>query len=257
MRGTYKSEVNIIICISGFWNDIDQLRKSINNSIKCNYWLDEKYLYQNEKQEKFFFYFQNYKSALTNIPPIDMNLLKTIEEDNINKKKSTVYLKNKGGSLEDAKKIMLAANCILINGGDEINIITSGITHSKENWKFFIEKDRLMDYIFAFVVTIKNTKEDFYFTCGMHNLGYPDVVVPGYLEYDQGNYLAKAFCYYLLKYNPVLFSGGKFRIEPNSPDIYRYTYEKCHIYDSYDNTVYLLLHNPYGLWRLTESNLLD
>ena len=152
---------------------------------------------------------------------------------------------------------MLAGNCILNAGGYEIKIHTSGITHSKETWNKFIENDKLMDYIFAFVITIKIDKEDFYFTCGMHNLGYPDAVVPGYLDYDQANYLAKAFLYYLLLYNPVLISGNKFRIDENSPNIYRYTYEKCYIYDNYDENIYQLYHNPYGLWILTESNLWD
>ncbi|MFW9946621.1 MAG: hypothetical protein ACFFDX_07300 [Candidatus Odinarchaeota archaeon] len=243
MRGTYNSEVNIIIGISGFWNDINQIRKLIDNSSECKYWLIENCLLHKLEKERFLFHFEDYK--------------KKDEENKNNQHKSTLYLMGKGGSIENAKKIMLAANCILDVGGYEIGIVTAGITHSKEIWKKFLENDRLMDFIFAFVVTIQNEKENFYFTCGMHNLGYPDVVVPSYLDYDQANYLAKAFAYYLVKYDPVLFSGGKFRIDRNSPNMYRYTYEKCHIYDNCNKGVYWFLHNPYGLWRLTESNLLD
>ncbi|MGB5910567.1 MAG: hypothetical protein WBH31_05165 [Promethearchaeia archaeon] len=256
MRGTYKSEVNIIISISGFWNDINQLRKLIDNSTKCKYWLVENYLLHREEKEKFVFHFENYKPTLTRYHTrTGLNPLKKHEENKNNQHHSTLYLMSKGGSIENAKKIMLAANCILNVGGYEIGIVTAGIIHSKETWKKFIENDRLMDCIFAFVVSIQHDKEDFYFTCGMHNLGYPDVVVPGYLDYDQANYLAKAFAYYLVEYNPVLFSGGKFRIDRNSPNTYRLTYEKCHIYDNCDKSVYWLFHNPYGLWRLTESNL--
>jgi len=258
MRGTYKSEVNIIISISGFWNDINQFRMLIDNSTKCKYWLVENYLLHREEKEKFVFHFENYKPTLTRYHTrTGLNPLKKDEENKNNQHQSTLYLMSKGGSIENAKKIMLAGNCILNIGGYKIKIVTAGITHSKETWKKFIENNRLMDLIFAFVVTIQNDKENFYFTCGMHNLGYPDVVVPGYLDYDQGNYLAKAFAYYLIKYNPVLLSGGKFRIDENSPNIYRYTYEKCHIYDNYDKGIYWLCHNPYGLWRLTESNLWD
>ena len=256
MRGTYKSEVNIIISISGFWKDSNQIRKLINDSAKCKYRLTENYLFHEDEIDEFVFHLDNSKQTLTMLPaPTESNLLKKEEENNVNQHKSTVYLMIEGGSIENAKKIMLAGNCILNIGGHEIKIVTAGITHGKETWQKFIENDRLMDYIFAFVITVHNDKEDFYFTCGMHNLGYPDAVVPGYLDPDQGNCLAKAFLYYLVKNNPVLVSGNKFQIDKNSPNIYRLTYEKCHIYDNFDKNVYRLFHNPYGLWRLTESNL--
>ena len=256
MRGTYKSEVNIIISISGFWKDSDQIRKLINDSAKCKYRLTENYLFHENDIDEFSYHLDNSNQTLTKLPnPPDLDLLKKEEEDKINQHESTVYLIIEGSSIENAKKIMLAGNCFLNIGGHEIKIVTAGITHNKETWKRFIENDRLMDLIFAFVITVHNDKEDFYFTCGMHNLGYPDAVVPGYLDYDQGNYLAKAFLYHLVKNNPVLVSGNKFQIDKNSPNIYRLTYEKCHIYDNYDKNVYGLFHNPYGLWRLTESNL--
>jgi len=256
MRGTYKSEVNIVIGISGFWNDINQIRKLIDNSTDCKYWLIENHLLHKEGNGKFIFHFENYEQTLTELSaPTSLNLVKKSEENEDNQHKSTLYLMSKGGSIENAKKILLAANCILDVGGYVIGIVTAGITHSKETWKKFIQNDRLMDFIFAFVVTIKNDEERFYFTCGMHNLGYPDVIVPGYLDYDQANYLAKAFAYYLVKYNPLLLSGGKFRIDENSPNTYRLTYEKCHFYDNCNKGIYWLFHNPYGVWRLTESNL--
>jgi len=258
MRGTYKNNINIIISISGFWKDSNQIRKLINDSPKCKYRLTENYLFHENEIDEFVFHLDNSKQALTRLSTsTGFNLLKKEEENNINQHQSTVYLMIEGGSIENAKKIMLAGNCILNIGGYEIKIVTAGITHSKETWQKLIENDRLMDYIFAFVITVHNNKENFYFTCGMHNLGYPDAVVPGYLGYDQANYLAKAFLYYLLLYNPVLLSGNKFQIDENSPNIYRLTYEKCHIYDNYNKNVYWLFHNPYGLWRLTESDLLD
>ena len=254
MRGTYKSEVNIIISISGFWNDLNQIRELID--INCKYRLTENFLIHKKEDEEFIFLFDNQKLTTTSIStPSVLNLLKRDDEDKIDQQKSIVYLMINGGSIENAKKIMLAANCFLNIGGYEVKIETVGITHSKETWKKFIENDRLMDYIFAFVVTLRSDKEDSYVTCGMHNFGHPDVIVPGYLDYDQANYLAKAFLYYIIKYNRVFRSGDKFRIDENSPNIYRLTYEKCHIYDNYDKSIYWRYHNPYGLWRLTESNL--
>ncbi|MFX0033848.1 MAG: hypothetical protein ACFE8E_11845 [Candidatus Hodarchaeota archaeon] len=254
MRGTYKSEVNIIISISGFWNDLNQIRELID--INCKYRLTENFLIHKKEDEEFIFHFDNQKSTTNSIStPSGLNLLKQDDKDNTDKQRSTVYLMINGGSIENAKKIMLAANCFLNIGGYEVKIETVGITHSKETWKKFIENDRLMDLIFAFVVTLRSDKENSYVTCGMHNLGHPDVIVPGYLDYDQANYLAKAFLYYIIKYNRVFCSGDKFRIDENSTNIYRITYEECHIYDNYDNLVYQLVHNPYGLWRLTETNL--
>ena len=247
MRCTYESEKKIVVSISGSWKDSNQIRKLINNSTQCKYWLAENYLFHKEEKEKFIFFFENYKTTSTSLSaPKAFNQLKKLEEKKINQHNSTVYLINNGGSIENAKKIMLASNCILNAGGCEIKIVTSGITHSKETWNEFIENDRIMDFIFAFVVTIKNNKEYFYFTCGMHNLGHPDAIVPGYLDYDQANSLAKAFSYYLLLYNPVLLSGSsRFRIDENSPNIYRLTYEKCHIYDDYNNLIYQLFHNKF------------
>jgi len=256
MRGPYKKENNIILSISGFWESADRIRHLISESSNYKYQLIEDVLFCEGEREGIIFYFDDSVNSLTkNSVHSDANQLITEPGGKLNQHESTVYLKYKGGSAENAKKMMLAGNSFLDIGGYEIKIVTSGITHSKETWQKLIENDRVMDLIFAFVITIHNDKEDFYFTCGMHNLGYPDAIVPGYLDYDGANYLAKAFLYYLLLYDPVLHYDSRFRIDETSLEIYRLTHENCHIYDDYDENIFQLFHNPYGIWRLTESNI--
>ena len=85
MRGTYKSEVNIIISISGFWKDSNQIRKLINDSAKCKYRLTENYLFHEDDIDEFVFHLDNSALSLTKPPtPTDFNQLKKKDENNIN-----------------------------------------------------------------------------------------------------------------------------------------------------------------------------
>jgi len=61
MRGTNKSEVNIIISMSGFWKDTNQIRKLINKSAKCKYQLTENYLFHENDIDEFSFHHDNSK----------------------------------------------------------------------------------------------------------------------------------------------------------------------------------------------------
>ena len=59
MRGTYKSDINIIISISGCWKDSNQIRKLINDSTRYQYFLTKNYLFHKEEKKNLSFTLRN------------------------------------------------------------------------------------------------------------------------------------------------------------------------------------------------------
>jgi uncharacterized protein DUF4261 len=152
-----------------------------------------------------------------------------------------LYLVGPGGSRQRAESFMRAAAGLLKAGGMAVKVESSGIAHDRTTWLDMTKRLYLFSAHRAFVVSI--TGSDVY-TCGMHNLGYPDAIVaraesedPGQLVYD--------FSRYVFTETPTIHPGETFSASPDAP-CYRLTKEECRLYEEGS-----LFANPYGMWRLT------
>jgi len=83
------------------------------------------------------------------------------------------------------------------------------------------------------------------YSCGMHNLGYPDAIIDAGASENPVE-LLRVFSYYLFSERPAVATGETFRASEHAPR-YRLSLEPCELYDSDD-----IFHNPYGMWRLTQ-----
>ena len=68
MRGTYKSEVKIVISIPGFWKNSNQVRELINNPSGCKYRLTENLLIYLNTSDEFVYFFEKKNQNSTLFP---------------------------------------------------------------------------------------------------------------------------------------------------------------------------------------------
>ncbi|MFP7470568.1 DUF4261 domain-containing protein [Niallia taxi] len=114
---------------------------------------------------------------------------------------------------------------------------------TKETWtKIYNEKD-MLELFKGFVSVVEDT--DFYYTCGMHCFGLPDVITfKNQVSTAYAQEVMQIFCLYNIIENPYLTEGSTFSIDENSPSfILRHT--ECRHFTEDD-----LFYNKYGIWAM-------
>jgi hypothetical protein len=169
-------------------------------------------------------------------------LLKEIEEHTF-----CIYLVGEGGSIELAHQFLKAGEALLNCGGLAIKIESAGVAHSPSDWRHFAAaaSEHPAAYLSAFVTYVG--KSGGYYSCGMHNLGYPDCVVEAAIDPPAAANLMHHFLHYLLTESPALESGETFSISANAPH-YRLAKEECSMFDQDDS-----FYNPNGIWKLVPA----
>lgn len=165
--------------------------------------------------------------------------------DDIDRHTFILYVRGPGGSLETAWTMMEVASALLRAGGLAVKVETTGKAFGPDQWLRCLEyKDSdpaaLHD---AFVTFINNGRE--LYTCGMHNLGYPDAVMAAQNSPQEAIKYLETFQFYILRENPNLADGHTFSVSADAPH-YRMKLENYTFYPPGD-----LFHNPFGVWRLT------
>jgi len=135
-----------------------------------------------------------------------------------------VYLIGEGGSPESARRIMDAGRALLDCGGLGVKIESAGTAHSPEGWRELCNDGRLGSLLKAFTTYVGGN--GLYYSCGMHNLGYPDCVVEASISPADAANLIHVFLGYLLTENPMINSGETFSVDPDAP-LYRLAKEDC------------------------------
>ena len=130
-------------------------------------------------------------------------------------------------------------------GGIAVKLETSGIAHEWTRWFALLESNNPFDTYCASVVLVGDEK--FYYSCGMHNFGLPDVQISNSLEGEEAADLMNRFTYWQIVEEPVLKSGHTFSL---TPDGQRFRLallkDERHSEDA-------LFHNPNGVWQLQRS----
>jgi hypothetical protein len=160
-----------------------------------------------------------------------------------------------------SKEFLRLGRRLLDAGGIAVKCESAGIAHSKARWTELAElsekKEALWTALFrAMVVVLIGSKADFY-SCGMHLLGKPDLIIakssiaarPGESAVTTAATLFRVFAMYLLEECPngEFTSGHIFSIGRDEPR-YRLTWEPCAGFaeDSF-------FFNPFGLLRFAPA----
>jgi hypothetical protein len=161
--------------------------------------------------------------------------------------KRTIYLVGSGGTIESSRKIAVLADQILEHGGLGIKVESSGIAYSKNDWRELMADDSVLSLYKVYNNIICN--ENIYYSCGMHNLGFPDVYIDNKHSIDSECIIhtIESFLVYLLIERPHIKAGDVFSIDDKSL-IFTIQYKTCNLYPTDD-----LFYNPFGFWNLTAN----
>ncbi len=149
-----------------------------------------------------------------------------------------------GGSVEAARRMMIFAEALLRAGGLGVKVESAGVAHSAAAWReMTAEAHDLTAVLAAFVAAVGDPDQGF-FTCGMHNLGLPEAVVPASLDPDTAVDLMDVFTFYLAAEEPEIEEGQTFAAEEGAP-LYELTHQPCDHFGADDP-----FHNPFGMWAM-------
>jgi hypothetical protein len=159
--------------------------------------------------------------------------------DAIGKHTMTLYLvTEERPSVPLAIELMKFASLLLDLGGLAVKSECSGAAHSPERWREHLANP-LPGVAAVSALTVLIRSGDRASSCGMHQLGFPDVDAP----LTAGAATLLEFNAYEAVENPKLTEGSTFSLRPDSPRFRlrkqpsRYPKEQ-------------LFHNPFGEWRL-------
>jgi hypothetical protein len=149
-----------------------------------------------------------------------------------------------GGSLQAARRMMIFADALLRAGGLGVKVESAGVAHSVEAWREMTAAAHDIAALLAGFVTVVGAPGQGFYTCGMHNLGLPEALVPASLEPEAAVELLDAFTLYLAAEEPVLEDGQTFAAAEDAPQ-YELAHQPCEHFEPGDP-----FHNPFGMWAL-------
>lgn len=159
--------------------------------------------------------------------------------------RSAAWLIGPGGSLAAGRAMMELADALLRAGGLAVKVESSGVAHRAQDWLAqSARKETHVGALFIAWVALVALRGAVY-SCGMHNLGFPDAIVSADLPPQRAGQLLKDFLMYLLHEQPALTEAHTFAVSGDEVR-FRLTREPRPLFPA-DH----LFHNPYGWWRLT------
>ncbi|MCS7061416.1 MAG: DUF4261 domain-containing protein [Anaerolineae bacterium] len=172
-------------------------------------------------------------------------LLSADDLEAIARHRSAVYLIGEGGSVDAARSMMGLAEALLWAGGLAVKVETSGLAHRAKDWLQHAARreTHIGALLIAYVALVAGKTE--VYSCGMHNLGFPDAVLSGALAPQHAAQLLKDFLLHVLHERPALRDGQIFSVVGEA-ERFVLSHEPCRLFASDD-----LFFNPFGMWRLT------
>jgi Domain of unknown function (DUF4261) len=238
------ADFDIVLCIPGKWPDrTTALRRLLETN-------GDEYIFMNN----MMMHSEAGTSFRVNIQPADPKLahafevagqgrLTEAELRQIGEHSLVVYLIGKGGGLPWAELMMLASKAWLNAGGLGVKVDTTGKAFGAEQWVEFVDDEDDAKFFEAMVVLVSDENGSLY-SCGMHNMGKPDIECGPELDIDEAEDLIADFAYFLLLDYPVIESGETFSQDEDAP-IFRITHHPCTRWEPDD-----LFFNPFGIYHL-------
>jgi hypothetical protein len=155
-----------------------------------------------------------------------------------------VYLISTDVGYDSCLEIAKFTEMFLSIGGIAVQVESAGIVHERDKWVSNYNSEDLFDIYSLFVVLIEG--DNYYYSCGMHNFGKPDVMVDLTEDINLAIYVLNVFNYYRLIEFPIIQDGQTFQPDLTSP-IYQIKWTESNRSEVDDS----LLFNPYGRWYLT------
>lgn len=232
----------IIIGVPGVWKNQAEVSQALaaqnGNLIFAGFTLMD-----TKMQEVAFVEMQDYDPRLVDVFETLGDTSMTDQElARIAQHRSTIWVLSSDVSIAQARQMMHVGQSLLKAGGLGIKVETSGVAHSALRWQEFAASDDLLPMYCAYVNLIEG--EEYFYSCGMHNFGLPDVSVNLAVGLSEATKLLNQFNSYQLEELPQLEDGDYFSLDAHSPR-YKLTFEACEVYEP-EHPFY----NPFGRWHL-------
>jgi hypothetical protein len=163
---------------------------------------------------------------------------------------SAVRLRGIGGSVAAAVEMMWLATAVLAAGGSGVLVESSGIAHTRDDWLKLAGDPQSGGRYWAYVTLVSgragNGGPGGFYSCGMHALGYPDVITDVVSDPQEAWSLVHQFNGYIHQSGIEMHDGDPMGNEYGT--LYKVRHEPCDHYPPGD-----LYHNPYGLWRIVRT----
>ena len=154
--------------------------------------------------------------------------------------KTVVYLIAEGGTVEKAAEMLKLACKFLDVGGLGVKVDSSGAAHPAVLWKGYHGR-AIKGLLDAFIIYLFS--ETFLYSCGMHNLGFRDLIVNERRDQVSEQILSD-FCGMVLTSKRPIKHGDIFRhCETGRQYVVADSNPEYFAADS-------LFHNPFGYWDL-------
>jgi hypothetical protein len=232
----------IIIGVPGVWKNQTEVSQALaaqnRNLIFAGFTLMD-----TATQDVAFVEMQDYDPRLVDVFETLGNASITDQElEKIAQHRSTVWVLSSDVSIEQARRMMDVGKSLLKAGGLAVKVESSGVAHSARRWQEFAASDDLLQMYCAYVSLIEG--DAYFYSCGMHNFGLPDVSVERSVGIAEATKLLNQFNSYQLEDLPQLDEGDYFSLDEHSPR-YKLSFEACEVYEP-EHPFY----NPFGRWHL-------
>lgn len=239
----------IILCIPGLWKNRNEVIEKVARKSGGYILAGNRMSKLSEPNNFYEVEVYEYDEHLTEAFEIAGNGTFSGEQlDCIKNHSLTIYLVGEGGTINKVIKMVEAAYALLNAGGLGVKVESSGIANTIKKWTHVYNTNDIVDLFKAFVTVAE--EEDFYYTCGMHCFGLPDVITfKNQVSTQYAQELMQIFCLYSLIEKPKLEDGSTFSIDEKNPSfILRHT--QCRHFPKEH-----LFHNKYGIWALVKKKI--
>lgn len=234
----------IIIGVPGVW-------RSQAEAAHALYVQNQNYIYagfslmDTATQDVAFVEMQEYDPRLVDVfETLGDSSITDQELEKIARHRSTLWVLSPDVSIAQARRMMEVGTTLLKAGGLAVKVETSGVAHSALRWNEYAASDDLQPMYCAYVNLIEGG--EYFYSCGMHNFGLPDVSTSNELGATEAAKLLNQFNTYQLEELPQLDDGDYFSLDENERR-YKLSFEACEAYEP-EHPFY----NPFGRWHLRQ-----
>jgi len=245
-ENTNSDEVISIICIPGTWDSWEDFTQSISTATNGVYSFEGDILINSMDERCYAIEFFEAQEDLDEsfryagmVTGVSEHFL-----EEVGNQSHVIFISSVTGNMEEAWHLALAAKAILDAGGIGIRIETAGKAFEKEYWNELIENFKPLNLYLMFVVDTILDEDGSVYTCGMHNIGYKDIILSGE-KFEEAATLIYNFAYYQVHNNTTIQNGGVFSTGLSSPK-FRISDEPNQPYQGDE-----MFENDFGMWRLS------
>ena len=150
-----------------------------------------------------------------------------------------------GGSIAAATRLATFATGLLDAGGYAVKVDSTGNAHAASTWRELNDNPSPAELVHLWVTWVAESDTSFT-SCGMHNLGLPDVLVTAETDPQVAFRAMRGLCVYLVAEPAVLRNAQTFSPDAESP---RWRLERGRSTFEADSIFF----NPFGVWALSAA----